>query len=221
MQQQYPEWWIRGAGTPYPTGLKDHLSNDVTGASMNPAQSVLVVREQQHNLNISGGRETLVPSRLLYGVVPHALLDAYRFWEDESMVPRGTRPEDIARCARGYKRLLGYPIDEDGEHMIVVEFGFTGSWTDFIPPSSTGIINSANVLQSTGFPGRTVRITKKLKKVMIENFQRRQRIAAVIDSLKVLVPPVKVKKTEENEGVDKEEMLFKVDQMVECNYEGM
>lgn len=220
LQQQYPEWWIRGAGTPYPTGVRDNLSNDVTGVSANGALSVLVVREQQHILNISGGRETLVPARLLYGVVPHALLDAYRFWEDESLAPRGTKPEDFAHLSRGYKRLLGYPIDEDGEYMIIVEFKFTGSWTDFIPPVIG--TNAPNVVQSTGFPGRTVHITRRLKSVMVENFQRRQRIASVVDSLKILVPPVKVKKAaDENEAAEKEEMRFKVDAAVECNYEGI
>lgn len=186
---------------------------------MNASLSVLVVREQSHILNISGGRETLVPARLLYGVVPHALLDAYRFWEDESLAPRGTKPEDFARLSRGYKRLLGYPIDEeDGEFMIIVEFSYTGSWTDFIPPAVN--TNSPQVVQSTGFPGRTVRITRRPKALMVENFQRRQRVASVIDSLKILVPPPKAKKTEENENPEKEEMLFKVDQPVECNYEG-
>lgn len=199
--------------------MRDHLSNDVTGISLNQALSVLIVREQQHHLNISGGRETLVPERLLYGVVPHALLDAYRFWEDESLAPRGTKPEDFARLSRGYKRLLGYPIEEDGEYMMIVEFKYTGSWTDFIPPALNS--NSPNVIQSTGFPGRTVQITRRLKSVMLENFHRRQRVAQVIDSLKILVPPPKAKKAaDENDAPEKEEMRFKVDSAVECNYEG-
>lgn len=218
-QQQYPDWWIRGAGVPYPCNVRDYLSNDVTNVSVNQALSVLVVREQQHHLNISGGRETLVPERLLYGVVPHALLDAYRFWEDESLAPRGTKPEDFARLSRGYKRLLGYPIEEDGEYMIIVEFKYTGSWTDFIPPALN--TNSPNVIQSTGFPGRTVHITRRLKSVMMDNFHRRQRVAQVIDSLKILVPPPKAKKAaDENDAPEKEEMRFKVDSPVECNYEG-
>jgi hypothetical protein len=200
--------------------VRDCLSNDITGISVNSSASVLVVREQQHHLNISGGRETLVPARFLYGVVPHALLDAFRFWEDESMAPRGTKPEDFAKLSRGYKRLLGYPIVEEGEFMMIVEFRYTGSWTDFVPPALNA--NSPNVVQSTGFPGRTVRITRRPKKIMLENFQRRQRVASVIDSLKILVPPVKAKKAaEETENPEKEEMLFKVDALVECNYEGM
>lgn len=218
-ERQYPDWWIRGAGVPYPTSMRDYLSNDVTGVSLQPGHSVLVVREQQHVLNISGGRETLVPERFLYGVVPHALLEAYRFWEDESLAPRGTKPDDFARLSRGYKRLLGYPVDEDGEFMIIVEFSYTGSWTDFIPPA-TGT-NAPQVVQCSGFPGRTVRITRRPKSIMLESFQRRQRVAAVIDSLKILVPPVKVKKaSEDNENPEKEEMLFKVDAWVECNHEG-
>lgn len=180
---------------------------------------MLIVREQQHPLNISGGRETLVPSRLLYGAIPHALLDAYRFWEDESLAPRGTRTENMATASRGYKRLLGYPLEDDGEYMIVVEFQSTGCWADFAPPELN--INSPNVLQCTGFPGRTVRVTRRLKSIMTANFQRRQRIASILDSLKLLRKPLKRKVAEdEADNVDKEEMKFKIDSEVECNYEG-
>ncbi|KAJ1423900.1 hypothetical protein B484DRAFT_102886 [Ochromonadaceae sp. CCMP2298] len=93
---QYPDWWIRGAGVPYPSGVRDYLTNDLTGVSENPSTSVLVVREASHHLNLSGGKELLVPSRFLYGALPQALLDAYRFWEDESEAPEGTRAADVA-----------------------------------------------------------------------------------------------------------------------------
>ena len=54
-----------------------------TGNS-NPRQSVLVVRDASVPGNLSGGKETLVPERLLYGLIPQCLLDAYRFWRDET-----------------------------------------------------------------------------------------------------------------------------------------
>lgn len=194
--------------------------NDITGSSAYPHTSVLVVREQQHFLNISGGKEILVPSRLLYGAVPHALLDAYRFWQDESIAPRGTLAENMASASRGYKRLLGYPIDEDGEYMIIVEFGSFGNWTE-----SNFVMNTKKnhpfLLQATGFPGRTVRITRKSKSAMQADFEQRQRLASVLDTLMLLVPP-KLKRKEKSE-VEEERVAgdrFKVDAAVECNFEG-
>ena len=90
-QVQYPDWWVRGAGSPYPAGLGEYLMNDLYGVSMTrPAPnhlSVLIVRDAQHHLNLSGGKETFVPRRLLAGMVPDALLDTYRFWQDESEAP--------------------------------------------------------------------------------------------------------------------------------------
>jgi hypothetical protein len=77
----------------------------VDSKSSRPGASVLVIREQQHVKNMSGGKELLVPSRLLYGLIPDALLDAYTFWQDESLAPRGTLPDDFLTASRGYKRL--------------------------------------------------------------------------------------------------------------------
>lgn len=81
IQHQYPDWWIRGSGAPYPMGCTEHLTNELDGICSNPSTSVLVVRDQQHKKNLSGGKEVLVPSRLLYGLIPDALLDAYTFWQ--------------------------------------------------------------------------------------------------------------------------------------------
>jgi hypothetical protein len=83
-KSQYPEWWVRAGGEAYPTGVSDCLFNDIDKSSSYPHLSVLVIRDAQHPDNFSGGKETLVPARLLYGVVPQALLDSYIFWEDES-----------------------------------------------------------------------------------------------------------------------------------------
>ena len=46
--------------------------------------SIVIRREPTHEDNLSGGRETFVPKRLLYGSIPDCLLDEYRFWQDES-----------------------------------------------------------------------------------------------------------------------------------------
>lgn len=83
------------------------MLNDLNGLSAEPHSSVLILREQQHHLNLSGGKETLVPSRLMHGLIPEALLDAYIFWQDESIVPRYTRQDDFFSACRGYKKLRG------------------------------------------------------------------------------------------------------------------
>jgi hypothetical protein len=106
--------------------------NDIDNNSSNPASSVLIVRDQQHHLNLSGGKEILVPARLLYGVIPDALLDTYHFWQDESIVPLGTTIDQFESAMRGYKRLRGYPKEEDGEFMIFVEFTSIGSYDNFV-----------------------------------------------------------------------------------------
>lgn len=118
-------------------GMNDYLVNELEGNSSNPASSVLVVRDQQHIKNLSGGKEVLVPSRLLYGLIPDALLDAYTFWQDESIVPQGTTIDDFAMASRGYKRLRGYPKEEDGEFMIFVETSCIGSFDENISPTNS------------------------------------------------------------------------------------
>jgi len=49
---------------------------------------------------LSGGKEILVPARLLYGVIPDALLDTYHFWQDESIVPLGTTIDQFESAMR-------------------------------------------------------------------------------------------------------------------------
>ena len=197
----------------------------------------MIIREKQHHLNISGCREKLVPSRLLYGVVPDTLLETYRFWEDESILPRGNTIMDENSfkmiSAVGYKRMLGYPIDDnDGEYMIIIEFQNTGSWIDFIPPSIETNLNCTQIIQSTRFPGRTIRITRRLKSIMVEAFKMKTRLAAVLESVQILQPFLYSKKQEEEEERKKKkdmknkdsnkekDELFKIDASVECNLEG-
>ena len=52
---------------------------------ISPGRSVAVRR-----LNAKlGGREVMLPSRLLFGMLPSALLEAFRFWQGEDFVVRG------------------------------------------------------------------------------------------------------------------------------------
>ena len=128
MQSQFPDWWIRAGGSPYPAGVQASLLNELEGMSANASLSALIIRDQQHALNLSGGKETFIPSRLLYGAIPQALLDAYLFWRDESVSPRNMEAPSNRDPLSGYQRLRGYPVDKDGEHIIFVEIQNVGSW---------------------------------------------------------------------------------------------
>eukprot|EP01038_Epipyxis_sp_PR26KG_P004031 gene4031-5768_t len=215
---QYPDWWIRGAGAPYPMGVNDYLVNDIEGTSQYPHASVIVLRETQHKLNLSGGKEKLVPSRFLFGLVPEALLTAYIFWQDESLVPRGTSMDSFGSASRGYKRLRGYPVAKDGEYIIIIEFTYTGSWQDYF--AKTVGKNSGSIVESNGFPGRTINITRKLKVQVEAEFEQRKRIASTLESFKLLIPPTRKKKVEDEDNEKGDIQTFKVDTPVECNYEG-
>jgi len=84
--QPFPKWWSRGAGKAYPNGVSGSLLNKVQGGRYfsNPQKSVLIVRENAHPDNVSGGKETYIPDRMLFGIVPECLLNEYYFWMDET-----------------------------------------------------------------------------------------------------------------------------------------
>lgn len=65
----WPRWERHGAGHPY--------------AEYPDPTSVVIIRDKVHPANISGTDEQFIPSRLLYGIVPSALLDSYLFWQDK------------------------------------------------------------------------------------------------------------------------------------------
>jgi hypothetical protein len=168
-------------------GWNVFLKNDIDGRSSHPSLSVLIHRDEQHKDNLSGGRETFVPSRLLFGVVPAALLSSYNFWSDESVVPKSSRMEDVSQSSRNYKRLRGYPIDEDGEYIIIIEFIYTGNWADCTEKSSQS--KRGEYVQCTGLPGRTVTIIKRPLALAKAEFKARSQIASRIESLKLMAAP--------------------------------
>ncbi len=74
----WPRWERHGAGHPY--------------AEYPDPTSVVIIRDKVHPANISGTDEQFVPSRLLYGIVPSALLDSYLFWQDKVCAASHTQP---------------------------------------------------------------------------------------------------------------------------------
>jgi len=71
----WPRWERHGAGHPY--------------AQYPDPTSVVIFRDATHPDNLSGGQEQYIPSRLLYGIVPSALLDTHYFWQDKEDNLRG------------------------------------------------------------------------------------------------------------------------------------
>ena len=76
----WPSWERHGAGHPY--------------AQYPDPTSVVITRGWDYPENLSGGEETFIPSRLLYGLVPCALLDTHKFWQDEEDNLRGYPHEE-------------------------------------------------------------------------------------------------------------------------------
>jgi len=125
-----------------------------------------------HPENLSGGRELMVPSRLLYGVVPECILDTYRFWQDESVSPFG---EDPSWAMRGYRRLRGYPLEEDGEFIMQIEFRGTGSWQHAMNPDPAAA-QFPGAIEITGLPGRTVQVRRFAKSAVEREYRRLQKV---------------------------------------------
>ena len=87
-QSLWPVWERHGAGHPYQDSWKNPLS-------------CVISRGLEHEKNLSGCTETFIPERLLYGIIPAALLETYTFWQDED------------------DNLRGYPNDSHNMYMII------------------------------------------------------------------------------------------------------
>ena len=180
-----------------------------------PTKSVLIVRDPTHQDNLSGGRETMVPSRLLFGLIPQALLDEYQFWQDESKAPPGSG----WAIHKGYKRMRGYPTNDDEakEHMIIVEIQEVGSWIDI----QRGINDRERTIETTGLPGRSVRVTRLPFESAQKEFATRKRVAASIEKLRILTKPQRKRKNDsKKDEVEEERATITVGMQVECDYEG-
>ena len=183
-----PAWWSNGGGDAYPRGIQpklcSNLDMDVFGESYS---SCAIIRDTHHDLNLSGSRETLVPKCLLLGLIPEAMLDSHRFWQDETTVP-----SDV-----NYRRMRGYPLDS-ADYLLIVEI--------------CNEISGPNAV--TGLPERTVRIERRNYDEAKHQFKLVQAIAAKIQHLDLarappaaLLPPQKVAKVKTQR--------FAVDDLVE------
>ena len=132
----------------------------------------------------------MVPARLMYGIVPQCLLDEYTFWEDESSAA-GSPEKDPGGAS--FKRIRGYPKVADGLHLLIVELRRRGSWLNVAKGTST---SSESTVEITGLPGRTCRVTRVPLARAKAEFQELQKIAAVVETMRLLTKPSKgAKKT--------------------------
>ena len=163
-----PPFWKRGAGVPYPKGLTGKLvSNIASSEGTDCYPSCAIIRDAAHDANLSHGREYYVPECLLYGLFPQALLDTHRFWQDET--PSGKF---------GHRRLRGYPKENSGEHLLLVDI----------------MLKSSKMNQATGRPQRIARVERRNFAAAENNFRLMERIAAKIESLRLVSKPPKPSK---------------------------
>ena len=72
----WPGWGRHEAGHPYAVSYQHNAS-------------AVITRDWSVDANLSLSKETYIPSRLMYGAVPQALLDEFEFWQDEADQLRG------------------------------------------------------------------------------------------------------------------------------------
>jgi hypothetical protein len=148
----------------------------------------------------------------------------------------------IEEACRGYRHLRGYPIDEEGgEFILSVEFSSSGFWEDVPSPdgmNAAGVVELAAAnegkwynMDITGLPGRAVRVTRRLRTLVLQDFDDRQRIAAHLEQTGMLGAPdasskrgAKLSKKEAEEKAKAEEKaeadLFQLGAKVEYDTTG-
>lgn len=149
--------------------------------------SCAIIRDVNHELNLSGSKEALVPKCVLLGLIPEALLDSHRFWQDQTSMPG----------VPNYRRLRGYPVESLADYLLLVDV--------FNETSGPNAV--------TGLPERMVRVERRNYNAVGRNFKIIQRIASKVETLQLACEPPKqslLKRVKKKETV-----RFAVDDLVE------
>jgi hypothetical protein len=77
-------------------------------------KSTVIERHWQAEANLSFGTEQYVPSRLLTGLLPAAILEAYQFWQGEDDNLRGYPTAKSDGCMYSVRLLPGYHVADFG-----------------------------------------------------------------------------------------------------------
>ena len=178
----YPAWWERGSGSPYPSGPPGGAlcTNLMSG---NMSSSLVIVRDTSHSDNLSGGREVYIPAHLLQGLIPSVLLEQYRFWQDD------TNRNDLR--ATGERVFRGYPKNEATTTIVVVRLGPLGDC------ERVGHKVANAVYDTTGLPGRTVRVLRKSKAGLTATMQRLRQVANLVENASLLAKKKRVRRKHE------------------------
>ena len=87
-QRPWPSWGRHEAGHPYASSYKKQAS-------------AVISRDWTVEENLSLGKETYVPSRLLFGILPEVLLKEFEFWQDEADQLRGYPKQATGQATSG------------------------------------------------------------------------------------------------------------------------
>ena len=121
--------------------------------------SCIITRDAQHEANLSLWIETHLPARLLFGLLPHTLLEDYVFWQDED------------------DNLRGYPSGSSGHYVVI--------YVRLEPGGHVGLcgggVSKPQARQGSSALQATRAVVIRLRRERCE--QRRQ---AVTDALKAL-----------------------------------
>ena len=151
------------------------------------SMSVVIIRDATHPENLSGSKETLIPTRFLYGLLPQCIMIRHRFWRDETNV------------------LRGYPLKLDPK---------SGEWQPDLKGEFILLVVFRRVdkIQCTGMRGRVLRVTRVRREALEFEYRRRQRLASLIEEKQLLLKRKKRKKEEKTEGKkDEDESKESVD----------
>ena len=156
-QSPWPAWERHGAGHPY--------------AEHPDPLSVVVLRASDVQDNRAGTEETFIPSRLLYGLIPSALLDTHRFWQDTK------------------DQLRGYPKDDEGTHLLMVELE---ERKDQLALRTGGVVAHIRKIPQAQQPEQPAPTTEKVR---VREEEKTKEAADAEDDDDVAVDPNPVKAT--------------------------
>eukprot|EP00808_Paulinella_micropora_P006835 g75373.t1 len=243
----YPDWWQNGFGKAYPRSPERFLHNNISDedlVSSVTSRSVVIRRDAALAANLSGGVETFMPARLLFGLLPESLLDSYHFWRDQSTAPPGQTDGVIWP---GYVRLRGYPKpvpanNNDNEMSQEGMFELSPSPAPSSTSSSTAQAEefmllieleasarpgSVQPVAITKLPGRTVRVLRVPRQELVDEFMGREQIASALEAHGLLERPEKKKgrsaeeeEEEEENRKKKEQKPLEEGQIVEAEWQG-
>ena len=138
-----------------------HEAGGLTRADTN-GECIVITRSWNTEANLSLGKETYLPGRLLHGVLPQCLIDEFAFWQAED------------------DEIRGYPIDGAGHDMLLV-----------CPTTGAHVAFFGQQYGTTFFPTDDKRLTLPAKAIILrlkveQHRSARNDVLAALSSLEAL-----------------------------------